>query len=276
MLGEVPESAALARSARRGKGRAEALPPAEAEAFSLIRAHLQFFNIDRDLRTLVIASAAPGDGKTTIARHLAEAAARLGSRALLVEGDMRQPTLAQQLDINSGPGLADVLIDTATMDEVTQSVSLEAAPGEGAKGRTLDVVAAGAVLPPNPGELLESRAMEALLERVKSIYDLVVIDTPPLAAVSDAFPLLTKVDGVVIVGRVGHSRRDVSERLHQVLASSGALPLGVIANGAQSGGPSLDPGDGRSSSAVASDTSVSSSEELASITKAMRPTDTVN
>ena len=100
------------------------------------------------------------------------------------------------------------------------------------------MLAAGAVLPPNPGELLESRAMDAVLEQAKSTYDLVVIDTPPLTAVSDAFPLLTKVDGVVIVGRVGHSRRDAAEQLHQVLASSGAPLLGVIANGAKSGGGS--------------------------------------
>jgi MinD-like ATPase involved in chromosome partitioning or flagellar assembly len=95
-----------------------------------------------------------------------------------------------------------------------------------AAGHTLDVLAAGAVLPPNPGELIESRAMDAVLERAKSGYDLVVIDTPPLTAVLDAFPLLSKVDGVVIVGRVGHSRRDAAEQLHQVLASSGAPLLG--------------------------------------------------
>jgi Mrp family chromosome partitioning ATPase len=94
------------------------LAPAEAEAFSLIRAHLRFFNVDRDLRTVVIASAAQGDGKTTVARQLAEAAARLGSRVLLLEVDLRQPTLVQQLDIESGPGLADVLIGAISIGEV--------------------------------------------------------------------------------------------------------------------------------------------------------------
>ena len=73
--------------------------------------------------------------------------------------------------------------------------------------------------------------METVLERAKSTYDLVVIDTPPLTAVSDAFPLLGKVDGVVIVGRVGRNRRDVAERLHETLAGAGAPLLGVIANG---------------------------------------------
>jgi protein-tyrosine kinase len=97
------------------------------------------------------------------------------------------------------------------------------------------VLVAGAALPPNPGELVESHAMEDLLEQVKSIYDLVVIDTPPLTVVSDAFPLLRKVDGVLIVGRVGRNRRDVAERLHETLTGAGAPLLGVVANGLRSG-----------------------------------------
>lgn len=239
LLGVVPNSTALARSARHDGGRDVALSPAEAEAFSLIRAHLRFFNVDRDVRTVVIASPTPGDGKTTIASHLAGAAARLGSRVLLLEVDLRRPTLAQQLDIRRDPGLADALVGIVPMNEVIQSVNLQALPGgEGVTGRTLDVLAAGTVLPPNPGELLESHAMRTLLERSKSAYDLVVIDTPPLNAVSDAFPLLTKVDGVIIVGRIGRSQRDAAESLHHVLASSGAPLLGVIANGSKSGGPS--------------------------------------
>ena len=188
---------------------------------------------------------------------------------LLLEADLRHPTFAQQLDIQSGPGLADLLIGSTSMGGATQSVALEAAPGAGVTGRTMDVLAAGAVLPPNPGELLESPAMDTVLEQAKSAYDLVVIDTPPLNAVSDAFPLLTKVDGVVIVGWVARSRRDAAEQLHQVLASSGAPLLGVIANGSKSGGPdaySYTKG-GKPSSAVASADGVSASEELVSTVK---------
>ena len=96
------------------------------------------------------------------------------------------------------------------------------------------MLVAGASLPPNPGELIESRAMETLLERTGSAYDLVVIDTPPLTAVSDAFPLLSKVDGVIIVGWVGRDSRDVAERLHETLSGAGAPLLGVIANGLKS------------------------------------------
>jgi polysaccharide biosynthesis transport protein len=90
LLGVVPESAALSRSGKGKKNAREALPASEAEAFHLIRAHLRYFNVDRELRTLLIASAAPGDGKTTVARHLAAAAARMGARVLLLEADPRR------------------------------------------------------------------------------------------------------------------------------------------------------------------------------------------
>jgi receptor protein-tyrosine kinase len=235
LLGVVPESSALSRTARR-KGASASLPANEAEAFHLIRAHLRYFNVDRELRTLLVGSAAPGDGKTTVARHLASAAARMGSRVLLLEGDLRRPTIARQLDLPSGPGIADVLIGSVALGEAIQTVDLESPSGQSGSTRALDVLVAGAALPPNPGELIESHAMERLLEQAKSTYDLIVIDTPPLTAVSDAFPLLRKVDGVVIVGRVGRNRRDVAERLHETLTGAGAPLLGVIANGFKSGG----------------------------------------
>ena len=97
--------------------------------------------------------------------------------------------------------------------------------------RTLDVLVAGAPLPPNAGELMESHAMAALLQQARSTYDLIVIDTPPLSAVSDALPLLRKVDGVIIVGRVGRKGRNVAERLHKTLTGARAPLLGVVANG---------------------------------------------
>jgi polysaccharide biosynthesis transport protein len=264
MLGVVPESAALSQSTRQEEGKGTALPPAESEAFSLIRAHLRFFNVDQDLHTVLVASPAPGDGKTTIARHLAEAAARSGARALLLEADLRHPMLAGQLNVQSNPGLTDVLIGAIRIDEAIQSVGLPLLPsGEEQEERTLYVLAAGAT-PPNPGELLESQAMDAVLAQVKSTYDFVVIDTPPLTAVSDAFSLLSKADGVVIVGRVGHSRRDAAERLHQDLASAGAPLLGVIANGSKLVGPKSYFTNGKSPSIASS---ADGDDALAPITK---------
>jgi polysaccharide biosynthesis transport protein len=231
MLGEVPKSNALARAKN---GDVRALPTTEAEAFSLIRAHLRFFNLDRDVRTVLLASPALADGKTTVARRLVEAAARSGGRALLLETDLRRPALAAQLGLRSGPGLTEVLIGTATLGEAIQSVDLQT-PGPRPEAHTLNVLAAGAALPPNPSELLENRVMDTLLVQLRATYDLVVIDTPPLTLVSDAFPLLSKVDGVVIVGRIGYSRRDAAEALQKILAGAEAPLLGVIANGYSSG-----------------------------------------
>jgi tyrosine-protein kinase len=236
LLGVVPESAALSRSGRSGGDPRWILPPGEAEAFHLIRAHLRYFNVDRELRALIVASAAPGDGKTTIARHLAAAAARMGSRVLLMEVDLRRPTLAQALDIASGPGLSDVLIGVASLGDATQSISVDKL-ADGSQERGFDVLVSGATLPPNPAELIESQAMEAVLDQARSRYDLIVIDTPPLTAVSDAFPLLRKVDGIIIVGRVGRNRRDIAERLHETLSGVGAPLLGVVANGVKASGP---------------------------------------
>jgi capsular exopolysaccharide synthesis family protein len=235
LLGVVPESSALSRSGG-GEGAAGvALPSGESEAFHLIRAHMRYFNVDRELRTLMVASAAPGDGKTTIARHLAAASARIGARVLLLEADLRRPTIARQLGLAAGRGVSDVLIGSVSLAEATHTIQLVAPSTDKPDGHSFDVLVAGATPPPNPGELIESHAMESLLEQAKAIYDLIVIDTPPLTAVSDAFPLLKKVDGVVIVGRVGRNRRDVAERLHETLTGAGAPLLGVIANGFKSG-----------------------------------------
>jgi len=96
------------------------------------------------------------------------------------------------------------------------------------------VLVADAVLPTNPGQPLDSRAKKSA-SAGKAKYDLIVVDTPPLTAVSDAFPLLGKVDGVIIVGRVGRNRRDVAQRLHETLTGAGAPLLGVVANGLKSG-----------------------------------------
>jgi len=235
LLGVVPESPALASSSASGQGAWAALPHADTEVFQLIRAHLRYFNVNRDLRTLVIASAAPGDGKTTVARHLAAAAASMGSRVLLIEADLRRPTFAVEMNIKSGPGLADLLIDGGGLEDAIQPIEIEPAHRRTGDARRFDALVAGWVLPPNPAEMIESQAMERLMQSAKSDYDVVVIDTPPLTVVSDAFPLLRKADGVVIVGRVGRNRRDVAQRLHETLAGVGAPLLGVVANGFQAG-----------------------------------------
>jgi polysaccharide biosynthesis transport protein len=269
MLGSVPTSAVLSRSGRRDGDKRRVLAGVDADAFSLIRAHLHFFNVDREMRTVLIASPTPGDGKTTVAHHLAEAAARSGARVLILELDLRRPALARRLDIEPGPGLAGALIGAVSLDDAVQSVALGLPNSEGTQASTIDVLVAGNVLPPNPGELLESHAMDAVLSRVRAAYDLVVIDTPSLMVVSDAFPLLTKVDGVVIVGRVGHSRIDTAAQLRQTLDGSNVALVGVIANCARPvGAASYAASDsGMSVPAAASVNGALSSEELFQTTK---------
>jgi polysaccharide biosynthesis transport protein len=256
LLGAVPRSATLGRRA----GSKAALSATEIEAFGLIRAHLRLLTRDRDMRTLVVASPASGDGKSTIARRLAEAYARSGSRTLLLEADLRRPTLAQQLDIKQGPGLCEVLSGSAQLDESLQSVAVVEAYGN----HTLQILVGGDEAPTSPGELLEGQKMSAVLDYARSAFDLVVIDIPPLAAVPDAFALLTKVDGVILVGWVGRSRRDAAEGLRQVLEGSNAPLIGVVANGSKTGAPDPYLRERRKTMPAASVEDVSAAQELTS------------
>ncbi len=237
LLGAVPESAALARAVGKG-GPGGRLTPAESDVFSLIRARMRLAR--PDLRTVLVASAARGDGRTTIARCLTEAASRMGSRVLLLEADLRNPTLGAAMGIQPGLGLQGVLTGALSVHEAIRSVQLEGPFGGRSAGRTLDVLACGAALPSNPDQLIESPAMEAVLDHLKSTYDLIVIDAPPVTAVSDAFSLLSKVDGVVIVSWVGRSPRDLAEQLRETLEGSDATQVGVVANGVRSSVPGSD------------------------------------
>lgn len=234
LLGIVPESNAFGLSERRASG-SHSLPTRELEAFHLIRAHLRYFRIDRRLTTLLIASAGAGEGKTTVARSLGAAAAQMGSNVLLIEADLRRPTVARRLNLNAGPGLVDVLIGATTVRSAIQVVDVETGSASSMRKRPLAVLVAGATVPPNPGELLESQAMVRLLTEAADAYDLIIIDTAPLTAVSDTFTLLRKVDGVIVVGRLGIARRDAAQRLRATLEAGGSPLLGVIANAVKTG-----------------------------------------
>jgi succinoglycan biosynthesis transport protein ExoP len=224
LLAQVPQRSQYRVLSALGQSNQSAMPSIYDEVFTLLRSYLRYFSVDRDLRTLLVISAGPAEGKTTVSYNLAKAAAVLGSRVLLVEGDLRRGTTISQLIGRADPGLADVLIGDARIEEAIHSIEV------GPNG-VLDVLIAGEVPPPNPGELIESHAMEAVLERARAVYDFVVIDTPPLSLIADAIPLLTKVDGVIIVGRVGKTRRDAAQQLRKKLMSLRAPVLGIVANG---------------------------------------------
>ena len=234
LLGIVPESPAYPRHAspqKGGEGLSAALPPGEIEVFQMLRARLRYFNIDRELRLVLVTSAASGDGKTTVVQNLAEAAASMGSRVLIVESDLRRPSLAGRLALRRVPGLAEVLISASTIEEAIQTTSVvPGSNGSKASESAVSVLAAGAP-PPNPAELIESHAMEHVLEWAAEHYDLVLLDTPPLSVVPDAIPLLRRIHGVVIVSRLGKNTRDGAARMREELTSLGAPLLGVVANG---------------------------------------------
>jgi succinoglycan biosynthesis transport protein ExoP len=223
LLGVIPESDPLSNESSW-----DDLSAGEAEAFRMVRAQLRYFNVDRDLRTLLVISPSKGDGKTTVSRRLAEAASAMGAATLLVEGDLRAPTLSAQFSIPSGAGLADVLTGAARLEEVVHTLNV--GPSTGGIVHRMDVLAAGSMLAPNPAELMESLAMRSLLEQVRATYEFVVIDTAPLTAVSDAFPLLGKADGIVIVGHM-RNPADRARSLHETLKKAGGVALGVVANG---------------------------------------------
>lgn len=221
VLGTIPLSKTLAAVDEGGTG----LPFAEEEAFRTLRAGLRYFNVDREVRSTLVTSYSAGEGKSTVAWHLARVAAR-GSRAILVEADLRNPVLATAHGLPRGPGLAELLTHQVELEEAVRDVPL----GEGGSDGSLAAISAGAS-PPNPAELLESQAMSDLLRRLAGEYEFVVVDTPPTGVVSDAFPLLSGVSGVIVVSRMGMASRDSAARLRDQLHQLGAPLLGVVANG---------------------------------------------
>jgi receptor protein-tyrosine kinase len=229
ILGTIPRSRSLAERAPS----TGAVSSADAEAFRMLRANLRYFNVDHEIRSLVVTSSAPGDGKTTVAWNLAAAGASAGKRSLLIEADLRRPRVAEGRGISPGPGLSHVLAGQGSLSSVIQHVKLSGGNGDVPSG-TLDVVVAGA-LPPNPTDLIESDRMRQVIHEAEESYDLVVLDTPPTSVVSDAIPLLREVSGVIVVVRLGKSARESVHQLRNQLRNLNAPTLGVVINAVSRG-----------------------------------------
>lgn len=226
LLGVVPHNKAYVLPPQANGG----IHQGDKEVFKLLRAYLRYFNVDRDVHLLMVASAAPGDGKTTIAHNLAEAAQEMGTKTLLMEGDLRRSNLAAHYRLPTGPGLSELLTGGATLSEAIRSVPIASRLNGSRSEVMLDVLVAGHA-PPNPTELVQSHAMADVLAWGREQYDLVVIDTPPLAVVADAIALLKAVDGVVLVAQLGKNTRDAAAFLRERLVGVNAPLLGVVANG---------------------------------------------
>jgi capsular exopolysaccharide synthesis family protein len=213
--------------------------PAEAEIFLMLRANLRYFNVRKDIRSVLVTSAQPGEGKSLISLGLALGAAMSGERALLIEADMRDPSLGGKLGARSAKGLSWALTEPEgkLADAIT---SIEAKTiAETAGEAKLDFLPAGAI-PPNPTELVESKRMRELLSEAEGTYDFVVVDTPPILVVADAIPLVSAVSGVVAVSGLGVSTRTAATDLAEQLERMEAATLGLVANFATNTGRSYE------------------------------------
>lgn len=193
------------------------------ESFETLRASLTYFNVDRTLSSLVVASPIPQDGKTTVAINLAIAYALDERDVILIDGDLRRPQVATRLGKEVSVGLDSVLVGEKTLDEALAYVDVGA-------GRLR--ILPGATPPPNPAVLLGSQRMRMLLAELNEQVDIVIVDTPGLLACSDAIPLFSQVSGTVMVARLDRTPRDVVRRTRQVIESAGGSVLGSVVTGA--------------------------------------------
>ncbi len=192
-----------------------------AEAVRLVRTNVQFSGIGGPLRTLVVTSGGPGEGKTSVATDLAVAYAQAGQRVLLVDADLRKPRVAEIFDMDEGPGVTNVLVGDVSLDEALQPY------GDGHV-----MVLTSGTRPAKPSELLSSDKMGELLGRLRERADLVIIDTAPILPVADTTAMLVHIDAVLLVVRVGTTTRTQLKTTLTRLRSVETRVIGLVANGA--------------------------------------------
>ncbi len=191
-----------------------------AEAYRATRTNIEFSGVDREIRTLLVTSTTKAEGKSTTIGNLAITFAQLGRRVLLVDTDLRRPRLHRLFGVDNRFGLTNALLARGRYQEYVKACEV----------KNLSVLAAGPI-PPNPTEMLMSHAMQQFLEQVRQEYDHILLDSPPVAVVTDAAILATKVDGVILVVQSGRVDRKLLQRTRDLLAQVKANVLGVILNG---------------------------------------------
>ena len=194
-----------------------------AEQYRTVRTNLQFSStFHQQLKTLVVTSAGPAEGKSTTAANLAVVFANAGSKVLLVDADMRKPTIYKIFKLNNMSGLSTLLSSEQSLDAVVQSTELS----------HLCVLTSGPK-PPNPSELLHSDRMTQIIEAARNQYDFIIFDMPPVIAVTDAQIIASKVDGTLLVVREKITKKESLLKAHQLLNLVGAKMVGAVYNGMQ-------------------------------------------
>ncbi len=191
-----------------------------AEAYRILRTNLQFTNVGNSVSTLTITSASAGEGKTTTIANLGVTVAQAGKRVILVDADLRRPSLHKLFNLPNSIGLTSMILD----DKLSVQDALVPTDIP-----TLRLLCSGP-RPPNPAELLEHRRMDGIIEALKSEADLVLFDTPPVLAVADAAILAKKMQGTLLVTEMGKTRTEVCRRAVEALRQVGAQLLGVVMN----------------------------------------------
>lgn len=195
-----------------------------SEQYRTIRTNIQYAMVDKTLQTLAITSSNASEGKSTSTINLAIVFANSNKKVLLVDADMRNPTIAKTFELINNRGLSTLLSNkTMTTEEVLQPTNLE----------NLNILPSGPI-PPNPSELLDSLQMKRLIEEWKNNYDLIIFDTPPILAVTDAQILASKVDGTILVAREKIAEKSALLKAKELLIMVKATIIGAIYNDASS------------------------------------------
>lgn len=195
-----------------------------SEKYRTVRTNIRFAMAGKNLQTLVVTSSGLAEGKSTTSANLASVFAQTGQKVLLVDADMRKPVVAKTFDLPNDTGLSVFLSDpNVRVDEVVQpSYILD----------NMDVVTSGPVAP-NPSELLQSNRMNEFLTQLEKYYDVIIIDMPPVLAVTDAQIVSTKVDGTILVVREDQSNKQSVKKSVELLRQVDANLLGVVYNGSK-------------------------------------------
>lgn len=189
------------------------------EQYRTVRTNLQFASVDDELTSMLVTSSGPGEGKSMTTANLAVVYAQQGKKVLLIDADLRKPTVHYTFRLDNLRGLSNVLVGENTLNETINRTDVE----------NLDVISCGPI-PPNPAELLASRKMHHLLKEAKMSYDIVIFDTPPVLAVTDAQILANIVDGTLLVIRSKHTELEAATKAKEALEPAKAKLLGTVLN----------------------------------------------